>query len=286
MNDTVIRGRCFQWGAQTYTMGVINVTPDSFSDGGFFLSSAAAVRQAETLIEGGADILDIGGESSRPFSRPVSAEEEIKRVLPVIKGTRKVSDHPISIDTTKAAVAEAAIMEGADIINDISALRFDPDMVKVASRFNSKVVLMHMQGTPMDMQINPHYDDVVAEVISFLRERILWAVARGIQRENILIDPGIGFGKSGGDNLTLINRVSKLSELDAPIVIGPSRKAFLGAITGIKIPGQRDIPTLGAVAASAMRGAHIIRVHDVDKAKQILGVIDAIRREDMQCPTH
>ncbi|MGQ9499397.1 MAG: dihydropteroate synthase [Dissulfurimicrobium sp.] len=281
LKDLVINGHSFCWGKKTYIMGVINVTPDSFSDGGAFLALDDARRQAETMIEQGADILDIGGESTRPFSDPVSAEEEINRVIPLIKAIRKVTDHPISIDTTKARVAEAALEEGADIINDISAMRFEPEIVRLALLFNAKVILMHMKGTPKDMQINPHYDDVIGEVRSFLEERISWVVAQGVLRENIFIDPGIGFGKNIKDNLVLINRLHELAVLSAPIVIGLSRKAFLGAITGINVPHDRDIPTMGAAAVAVIRGAHIVRVHDVKMARHVLSVVDAIVREGL-----
>ena len=281
LKDLVINGHSFCWGKKTYIMGVINVTPDSFSDGGHFLALNDARRQADTMIEQGADILDIGGESTRPFSDPVSAEEEIKRVIPLIKAIRKTTVHPISIDTTKARVAEAALEQGADIINDISAMRFEPRMVRLALLFNAKVILMHMKGTPKNMQINPHYVDVTGEVRSFLEERISWVVAHGVLRENIFIDPGIGFGKGAKDNLMLINRLNELAGISAPVVIGLSRKAFLGAITGIKVPHERDVATMGAAAVAVVRGAHIIRVHDVKMARQVLSVADAIVREGL-----
>jgi dihydropteroate synthase len=281
LKDIVINGHSFCWAEKTYIMGVINVTPDSFSDGGAFLALDDARRQAEAMIEQGADILDIGGESTRPFSDPVSAEEEINRVIPLIKAIRKDTDHPISIDTTKARVAEAALDQGADIINDISAMRFEPGIVRLALLFNAKVILMHMKGTPKNMQINPHYDDVTGEVRSFLEERISWVVAQGVLRENIFIDPGIGFGKGAKDNLVLINRLHEFAVLSAPIVIGLSRKAFLGAITGINAPHDRDIPTMGAAAVAVIRGAHIVRVHDVKMARQVLSVADAIVREGL-----
>lgn len=281
LKDLIIRGHRFCWGKKTYIMGVINVTPDSFSDGGLFLSLDSARRHAETMIEQGADILDIGGESTRPFAEPVGAEEEIKRVIPLIKAIRKVTDHPISIDTTKACVAEAALEQGADIINDISAMRFDPEMGRLALLYNAKVILMHMKGTPKDMQINPHYNNVIGEVRSFLEERLSWAVTYGIPRENIMIDPGIGFGKGFNDNLSLINRLNEFTTLSAPIVIGLSRKAFLGTITGIKAPDERDIPTMAAAVVAVMRGAHIVRVHNVKMARQVLSVADAIVREGL-----
>ncbi len=273
-----IRGRSFEWERRTYIMGVINVTPDSFSDGGRFLHAQAAAEQASSLVRQGADILDIGGESTRPFSQPVPAEEELRRVIPAIEAIRQVTQAPISIDTTKALVAEEALKAGADIINDISALRFDPRMVEVAREFEAPVVLMHMKGTPRDMQINPSYADVLKEVSSFLKERVEWATEKGVQADRIIIDPGIGFGKRPEDNLILINRLDRL-EPDLPVLVGPSRKAFIGHITGIEAPDERDTATLGAVAAAAMRGASIVRVHNVAPVKQVLKVIDAIKSE-------
>ncbi len=258
-------------------MGIVNVTPDSFSDGGRFLAPEAAVEQARQLAEHGAAILDIGGESTRPFSEPVSMEEELHRVIPVIRAIRKETEIPISIDTTKAEVARQALAAGADIINDISAFRFDPLMVEVAREHNAPVILMHMKGTPGDMQINPQYSDVVKEVASFLRERVRWAMDRGIKRNRIIVDPGIGFGKGLQDNLALINHVNELRVDDLPVLIGPSRKAFIGTITGIKTPEERDHATLGAVAAAILRGAQIVRVHNVALTAQVVKVIDAIR---------
>lgn len=257
------------------------MTPDSFSDGGKFSSPEEAEQQAASLIAAGADILDIGGESTRPFSEPVTLEEELHRVIPVIREIRKISNCPISVDTVKAEVAEAALNEGADIINDISALRFDPRMADVASAFEVPVILMHMKGSPRDMQVDPHYEDVVVEVKRFLEKRVTWANSKGIRKEKILIDPGIGFGKSFQDNLVLINRLQEFTELGVPVMVGASRKAFLGAIAGIKDAGERDVATLGAVAASAMRGADLVRVHNVALARQVLQVVDAICRESL-----
>jgi len=262
-------------------MGVINVTPDSFSDGGKFSSPEGAKQQAASLIAAGADILDIGGESARPFSEPVTLEEELRRVIPAIREIRKISDCPISVDTVKAEMAEAALSEGADIINDISALRFDPRMADVASALEAPVILMHMKGTPRYMQVNPSYEDVVGEVKLFLEKRVTWANSKGIPREKILIDPGIGFGKNFHDNLVLINHLQEFTELGVPVVVGVSRKAFLGAITGIKEAEERDVATLGAVAASSMRGADLVRVHNVALTRQVLQVVDAICRESL-----
>ena len=276
-----IKEHTFHWGSRTYIMGVINVTPDSFSDGGKFFSPEGAKQKAATLVAAGADILDIGGESTRPFSEPVTSEEELRRVIPAIREIRKISDCPISVDTVKAEVAEAALYEGADIINDISALRFDPEMADVVSAFEAPVVLMHMKGSPRDMQVEPHYEDAVGEIKDFLEKRMAWANSKGIPREKMLIDPGIGFGKSFQDNLVLINRLEEFTELGVPIMVGVSRKAFLGAIAGINEAGERDVATLGAIAASAMRGADLVRVHNVALTRQVLRVVDAIRRESL-----
>jgi dihydropteroate synthase len=277
----VIKEHTFDWGSRTYIMGVINVTPDSFSDGGKFSSPEKAKQQAASLIAAGADILDIGGESTRPFSEPVTLEEELHRVIPVIRAIREISNCPISVDTVKAEVAEAALYEGADIINDISALRFDQKMADVASAFEAPVVLMHMKGSPRDMQVDPCYEDVVVEVKRFLEKRVAWANSKGIPKEKILIDPGIGFGKSFQDNLVLINRLQEFTELGVPVMVGASRKAFLGTIAGINEAGERDVATLGAIAASAMRGADLVRVHNVALARQVLRVVDAICRESL-----
>jgi len=276
-----IKEHTFHWGSRTYIMGVINVTPDSFSDGGKFFSPEGAKRHAASLVAAGADILDIGGESTRPFSEPVTPEEELHRVIPVIREIREISDCPISVDTVKAEVAEAALCEGADIINDISALRFDPRMADVVSAFEAPVVLMHMKGSPIDMQVDPYYEDVVGEVKGFLEKRIAWANSKGIPKEKMLIDPGIGFGKSFQDNLVLINRLEEFTELGVPVMVGVSRKAFLGAIAGIEEAGERDIATLGAIAVSAMKGADLVRVHNVALTRQVLRIVDAIRRESL-----
>ncbi len=259
-------------------MGILNITPDSFSDGGKFLDKDSALYQAETLITEGADILDIGGESSRPFSEPVPVDEELNRVIPIIKAIRSRFNIPISIDTTKHQVAKAALDEGADIINDISALRFDDKMVKVAATYGVPVILMHMKGTPKDMQINPVYKDVVKEVTEFLKQRLEFAYSNGIKLENIILDPGIGFGKSFDHNLELINKLNEIVSIGQPVLIGASRKAFIGAITGIKEPEKRDIPTLAVTSVCALKGAHIMRVHKVGITCQVLKVVDAIKR--------
>ncbi len=259
--------------------GVLNVTPDSFSDGGRFDTLDRALAHAELLEAQGADIIDVGGESTRPFSEPVSAEEELRRVVPVIEAVRKRSDILISIDTSKAEVARAALHAGADIINDVSALRADPHMAGLAAETDVPVVLMHMKGTPRDMQVDPSYDDVIAEIGDFFQERISFCQETGIKRERLILDPGIGFGKRFQDNLDIINHISDFKErFGLPILVGPSRKAFLGAITGLDAPEDRDAATAGAVAALVMNGADIVRVHNVAMIRDVILVLDALEK--------
>ncbi|NPA93824.1 MAG: dihydropteroate synthase [Thermodesulfobacteria bacterium] len=268
---------------QTIIMGVLNVTPDSFSDGGRFLTESAIINQTKHLIEKGAQIIDIGGESTRPFSEPVPLEEELSRVIPAIKAVRSFSDIPISIDTTKAEVAQRALEEGADIINDISALRFDKEMADLAASTKVPVILMHMKGTPQDMQVDPVYEDVMKEILDFFQERINFCKERGIDTNQIIIDPGIGFGKRFQDNLDIINQLSKLSVLRRPILIGPSRKAFLGKITGHETPELRDNATCGAAVAAVLNGASIVRVHEPGCVADALKVAHALRQRKGKC---
>lgn len=261
-------------------MGVVNVTPDSFSDGGLYFTPERAIVHAKDLEKAGADIVDIGGESSRPSSQPISLEEELRRVVPVIKAIAPELKIPISIDTYKAKVAQAAIEAGAKIVNDISALRFDEDMAKVVADYKTPVVLMHMKGTPKDMQINPYYENVLQEVYDFLAERIDYALTQGIDKVQIAIDPGIGFGKRLEDNLRLIKHLSFFKTLGRPILLGPSRKTFIGKVLNIEVPAQRDIGTLGVVALATLLGVDIIRVHAVKEARQIVKIIKTIMSTD------
>jgi dihydropteroate synthase len=270
-------------GKQTAIMGIVNVTPDSFSDGGRFFSPEAAVTQARRLVADGADIIDIGGESTRPFAQSVSAREEMNRVVPVVKALAAAIPVPISIDTTKAEVAEAAAAAGASIINDISALRMDPAIAQVAARRDLPVILMHMQGEPRTMQVNPSYGDVVAEVFDFLDQAMQRAAAAGIDPAKIILDPGIGFGKTVEHNLLLIKNLQKLARLNAPVLVGPSRKAFIRNL--LKEPlGHEPRPddpevesgTQAAVAAAVMHGAHILRIHNVAHSRAMLRVLEAI----------
>jgi dihydropteroate synthase len=271
-------------GHRTLIMGIVNITPDSFSDGGQFHSLDAAFAQARRLADAGADIIDIGGESTRPFADSVPADEEMARVIPVIERLTKHTDVPISIDTTKAVVAEAALDAGAAIINDISAMRLDSAMAAVAAEHKVPVILMHMKGEPRTMQLDPTYGNVVVEVRDFLAQAIAKCVDAGISRDKIIIDPGIGFGKTGRHNLELINHLTDLAQLDAPILVGPSRKRFIRDL--VKDPSQDDIPpdrpevetgTQAAVAASVINGAHIVRVHNVANTKAMIEVLDAIQ---------
>lgn len=257
-------------------MGILNVTPDSFSDAGKFFDPSSAVRQATRLIEAGADLLDIGGESTRPFSESVSLEEELSRVIPVIRAIRGSSDLPISIDTTKAEVARQALEAGADIINDVSAMLFDREMVDVAAGSGAPVILMHMKGTPRTMQQNPEYGSLFSEIIAFLEERIRFAVERGVERGQIIIDPGIGFGKNIAHNLAIIRDLELFQCLDRPILLGTSRKGFIGKILDRPVE-QREVGTAVAHAYGIAAGAHIIRAHDVSFHKQAALMADALR---------
>jgi dihydropteroate synthase len=271
----IVGTRTFDLNQRSLLMGIVNVTPDSFSDGGFYFSPAAAVAQAMKLAADGADILDIGGESTRPFATPVPIAEELDRVIPLIQAIRRNSDIPISIDTYKAEVAQVALDAGANLINDISALRFDLDMVRLAARSGVPVILMHMQGQPQDMQVAPHYNNLVAEIKTFLAERRDFALSHGILASNIILDVGIGFGKTFSHNLELIRRLEEFHELGCPLLLGVSRKAFIGKI--LDRPAiERDIGTLGAIAVGLTRGAQIIRTHNILLAKQLTTVMAAV----------
>ncbi len=270
------RDRRLELGRRTLIMGILNITPDSFSDGGRYFSSDTALARARVLIEAGADILDIGGESTRPGSQPVSVEEEMARVLPVLTTLRRNLQVPLSIDTYKAAVAEAALAAGAEIINDISGLTFDAGMAALAARSGAGLVLMHIQGTPRDMQQNPWYADVTAEVGRFLARQVAVAEAAGVGRDQIVLDPGIGFGKRPEDNLTLLRELGRLNSLGLPLLVGPSRKSFIGRILDLPV-SERVEGTAAAVTAAILNGAGIVRVHDVREMARVARVADAIR---------
>jgi dihydropteroate synthase len=256
-------------------VGVVNVTPDSFFDGGLYFEPARAIERALALAAEGADIIDVGGESSRPGSNPIPAKEEKKRILPVVEVLKQKNDVLISVDTTKAEVAEAALAAGADIINDISAARFDPRMLPVVARSGAGIILMHMKGTPRTMQIAPHYDDVLGEVRAFLKERLEAAEACGVQRENILLDPGIGFGKKLEHNLVLLNNLGALADLERPLLVGISRKSFIGKILKLEAPDRLE-GTIAAAVVSILHGASLLRVHDLEAVKRAVAVAEAI----------
>jgi len=258
-------------------MGVLNVTPDSFSDGGLYLRTEDAVRRAEEMAQEGADIVDIGGESSRPGAEPVPLEEELRRVIPVVREVARRLSVPISVDTYKAEVARRALEEGASIVNDISALRFDPNMAEVVARRRAPVVLMHMKGTPRDMQRNPYYEDVLGEVEGFLKERKEAAVGMGIPEENIILDPGIGFGKRVQDNLQLLKNLDRLVALGSPVLVGTSRKSFIGAVLDLPVE-ERLEGTLATLVLAVAKGAKILRVHDVRPAVRVVRMAEAVLR--------
>jgi dihydropteroate synthase len=280
-------------GRQTRIMGILNVTPDSFSDGGNFFAHETAIAHAEQMAAEGADIIDIGGESTRPFSEPISVEEECRRVLPVIEHLANRISIPISIDTTKAEVARRAIAAGASIINDISALNFDPEMGRVASESDVLVVLMHMKGEPANMQVDPVYDDLLTEIIDFLRDAICRAESYGIERSKIIIDPGIGFGKTVEHNLCIINQLNQFQKLEVPVLLGASRKAFIRKT--LARPGGGDLPpedhlietgTQASTTAAVLNGAHILRVHNVANTVATVKIADAIKNACMSDSLH
>ena len=274
-----IRDRSFNWGERTYVMGILNVTPDSFSDGGEFNSIATALTQAREMTDNGADIIDIGGESTRPQAEAIAIEEELRRVIPVIKQLRRESSIPISIDTTKAAVAEAAIAAGADIVNDISGATYDEEMLPTVARLQVPIVLMHIRGNPKTMQSLTDYRDVVAEVKDFLHERVEKAIACGIAKDKIAIDPGIGFAKTAEQSLELLQGLAELTALELPILAGVSRKSFMRPILQKQDPKERVWGTAAACYAAIARGADILRVHDVSQMYDVCRVADAIERD-------
>lgn len=255
-------------------MGILNVTPDSFSDGGRHFSTANAVAVAIEMAAHGADIIDIGGESTRPYSTPVSTEQEIARVIPVIEQLAGKIDVPISIDTSKSIVARAAVAAGAEIINDVSGLEGDPDMAQVAADTGVGVCVMHMRGTPQTMQDDPQYDDVVEEIDDYLRQRLDWCIAQGIQADRICLDPGIGFGKTHAHNLELLRATERFTRIGVPVLIGHSRKGFVGKVLGDSTL-DRDCGTIGVSLAVAAAGADVIRVHAVRPTVEALRLFAA-----------
>jgi dihydropteroate synthase len=259
-------------------MGILNITPDSFSDGGKLTNIKEALSFAHQMVINGVDIIDIGGESSRPGSDPVSADEELSRVLPIIKKIREHSQIPISIDTTKSEVAKQAITAGADIVNDISALRFDDDMVNVVAEAKVPVVLMHMLGQPKTMQVDPVYSDCVNEIMQFFSERIHFCLNNGIPRDKIIIDPGIGFGKRLNDNLSIINKIAQFKTFGCPVLLGASRKSFIGLVTGDKKhPKNRLGGSLASAITGIQNGVDILRVHDIAETVEAIKLIKALK---------
>lgn len=263
-------------GERTHIMGVLNVTPDSFSDGGDHFEFEKAVERGIAMAQEGADIVDVGGLSTRPYSEEIPEAEEIDRVVPVIEALSKAVDIPISIDTYRAQVAREALRAGAAVINDVSALRLDPDMAGVAAQADTPVVLMHMRGRPKTMQENPVYANLLGEILEFLGDAVARAVGAGIREDLTIVDPGIGFGKTFQDNLKILKNLHRFSELKRPLLIGPSNKAFIGHVLG-KDVRHRDIGTMAAVSAGVLGGAHVVRVHDVQKALDTVRMIDAIK---------
>jgi dihydropteroate synthase len=272
-----IRDRCFEWGTQTYLMGILNVTPDSFSDGGQFSTLAAATAQAQTLTAAGMDILDIGGQSTRPNAQDLALEAELERAIPVIQAVRRVSDIPISIDTTKAAVAEAAVLAGADIVNDVSGATYDPKMLATVAQLKVPLILMHLRGTPQTMQQLTHYDDLIRDLVEFFKDRVMAACAAGIASEQIAIDPGLGFAKAGPQNVEILGHLDRLRALGHPVLVGPSRKSFIGQILNQPDPTKRVWGTAAVCCAAIASGADILRVHD-GSMYDVCRVADAIWR--------
>ena len=261
---------------KTLIMGVLNITPDSFSDGGKYFSKNSAIKHALKLINEGSDIIDVGGESTRPGASPLTIEEELTRVIPVIKEIRKLSKNIlISIDTYKSEVAKEAVKYGANIINDISGLVMDDRMVHIAAELDVPVIIMHLKGTPMDMQVNPTYENLISEITEFLRTQIQYALKNGVKKHNIIIDPGIGFGKTIEHNFKIIANLEKFKKIGFPILIGPSRKSFIGNL--LKLPPDKRLEgTAASIAIGIVNGARIVRVHDVLEMKRVSSIADKV----------
>ncbi|MGB8698604.1 MAG: dihydropteroate synthase [Thermosynechococcaceae cyanobacterium] len=276
----VLRNRPFHWGQRTYLMGILNVTPDSFSDGGNFDGPDAAVAQAQRLEQAGVDMLDIGGQSTRPNAPDLPLALELDRVIPVITAIRRVSDIPLSVDTTKAAVARAAIAAGADVINDISGTTYDPAMLPTVAELEVPIILMHLRGTPQTMQQLTDYDDLMGEVTAFLEQRVAATVAAGIPQHHIAIDPGIGFAKTGVQNIELLRHLGDLHRLGCPILVGPSRKSFIGQILNQPDPKARVWGTAAACCAAIATGADILRIHDGPEMVDVCRMADALWRTE------
>ncbi|PSO74928.1 MAG: dihydropteroate synthase [Cyanobacteria bacterium QS_1_48_34] len=273
-----LRGHSFAWGKRTYLMGILNVTPDSFSDGGDFHNPESALAQAKQMVAAGADMIDIGGQSTRPGATPISVEEELNRVLPAIRALRSEASVPISVDTTRASVAQAAVEAGADLVNDISGGTFDAKMLPTVAQLGVPIVLMHIRGTPETMQQLTNYDDLVGEIYQVLEEQIAEAMRAGVERSRIIIDPGIGFAKTHEQNLELLRRVNQFRSLDVPILVGASRKGFIGKIINQSEPKHRVWGTAATCCAAVAGHADILRVHDVAEMYDVARIADAIWR--------
>ncbi len=261
--------------SRTHIMGILNVTPDSFSDGGKYLTRGLAIERGMQMAEDGADIIDIGAESTRPGAEPISIKEELQRIIPVLEGLLKQVDVPISVDTYKSSVADIVLKAGANIINDISGLRFDPKMKEVVAKYQAPVVIMHIKGEPRNMQHNPYYEDLIDEIYEYLAASIQLAETSGIKRDKIIVDPGIGFGKRLFDNYEILRRLDEFRGLGCPILIGPSRKSFIGKVLDLP-PDQRLEGTIAAVAIGIQNGAHIVRVHDIKEVSRACRIIDLL----------
>jgi dihydropteroate synthase len=277
-----IRNKSFEWGKRTYLMGVLNVTPDSFSDGGDYYTIESALAQAENMVKSGVDIIDIGGQSTRPGAAEISSSEEIDRVIPVVQILRQKAEIfgsvPISVDTTRAQVAKAAVEAGADIINDISGATFDSEMLSTVAHLKVPIILMHIRGTPQTMQKLTDYRDLIGEIREFLESRIAEAVAAGIDKSHIILDPGIGFAKNYSQNLEILQQLAKFRGLDCPILVGVSRKSFIGHILNQPLAKQRIWGTAAACTGAIANSADILRVHDVREMYDVCLVADAIFR--------
>ncbi|MEA5507441.1 dihydropteroate synthase [Halotia wernerae UHCC 0503] len=278
----IIRDRCFEWGQRTYLMGVLNVTPDSFSDGGEFNNTSGALAQAQAMVATGADIIDLGGQSTRPGAEQITVAEELDRVLTVLRVLREKISVPISVDTTRATVAKASVEAGADIINDISGGTFDLDMLPTVASLDVPIVLMHTRGTPQTMQQMTNYQDVIQEISSFLAQQIAIATATGINQNKIIIDPGIGFAKNYEQNLEVFRRLYSLKALNRPILVGASRKSFIGRILNQPEPKARVWGTAAACCAAIFNGVDILRVHDIKEMREVSLVADALFRQSPQ----
>ena len=274
-------GAVLELGPRTLVMGILNITPDSFADGGAFTTPAKAIDAALRMEQEGADLVDIGGESTRPGASALACDEELARVVPVLEGLAGRLSVPVSIDTYKAAVAERALQAGATVVNDVSALRYDPALADVVARSGAAVVLMHNRGRSSDMYRQAHYGDVVRDVTAELRERADAAMAAGIDRERIVLDPGIGFAKQAADSLALLARLRELSILEFPVLVGASRKSFLTSALGDRDPDGREWGTAAAVTAAVLGGAHIVRVHGVKEMVDVVRTADAIRAANL-----